>query len=261
MDKATYLKRKSELTAEVISYKREKTCYTCFWLQENCLCYLIKPFATDIRFVILMHTMEAKKEKMGTGRICLATLQNSEVIIGVDFTKNNAVNALINDSANHCMVLYPGKNSLDISSDDVAPLLEHKRAGRRLVVFLIDGTWTCAKKMMTLSGNIRQLPRVSFTATHESIFFIKEQPAKYCLSTLESIHWFLSEADRRGVETLPAQPQDNLILVFQSMIDFNVMCAKDPSRSSYRGNKTGYSLQENRQKRKPTSGRSIVLID
>jgi DTW domain-containing protein len=259
MNKADYLQRKEKLAASSIAYKREKTCYTCYWLEEYCRCPMIKPFETEVRFVILMHIMEAKQEKLGTGRICQATLRNSEIIVGIDFTENQKVNDILANPANHCLVLYPGAHSLNISSDDISPLLDQKKIGKKLVIFLIDGTWRCAKKMMTLSKNIQRLPRISFSANHESIFFIKEQPAKFCLSTLESIHFFLGEAHRRGLENLPNRPQDNLIVVFQSMIDFMVMCAKDPARSTYRGNKTGYSSRESRTKRKVKTGRSIVF--
>jgi DTW domain-containing protein YfiP len=258
MDKAAYLARKRKLAAEAVSYKREKTCYRCHWTEDLCLCPRIKAFATDTRFVILMHTMEAKREKAGTGRICRATLVNSEIIVGIDFTHHERVNALIADPGNHCLVMYPGEHSLNISNDDVTPLLAAKRDGRRLVVFLIDGTWPCAKKMMKLSANLQRLPRVSFSASHRSIFYIKEQPADYCLSTLESIHFFLGEADRRGVESLPGRPQDNLLIVFQSVIDFMVRCALDPSKSTYRRAKTGYTNPADRKKRKASSMRSIV---
>ena len=238
------------------------TCYSCRWPEAHCLCPRIKPFDTDTRFVILMHPKEYKREKNGTGHICRATLRNSAIIMGVDFTENPEVNALIADPGNLCLVLYPGERSLNISRDDVSPLLEAKRSGRKLVLFLIDGTWQCAKKMMTLSRNVRALPRLSFTATHESIFEIKEQPAAYCLSTLESIHHFLGEADRRGLESLPARPQDNLLDVFKSTIDFMLACALDPSRSRYRqGTPTGYTRREDRKKRAPTNGRGIILRD
>jgi len=261
MDKAAYLLRKREQGAAQAAFKREHTCYRCYWLEENCLCPLIRPFATETRFVLLMHPMEAKKEKLGTGRVCRATLVNSQIIVGIDFTGHEEVNALIRDPQNLCMVLYPGEKSLNISEDDIGPLAAAKTSGRRLVLFLIDGTWPCAKKMMSLSKNIRSLPRLSFTATQESIFEIKEQPAAYCLSTLESIHFFLGEADRRGVESLPGRPQDNLIAVFKSMIDFMLKCALDPARSNYRGVKTGYSKREDRRKRKQGAMRGIVFSD
>lgn len=262
MDKAAYLERRRLLLEGEARFKREKTCYKCHWIEEHCWCRLIEPFETGTRFVILMHPMEAKKEKAGTGRLCRAALVNSEIVVGIDFTLNERVNALIADPANLCMALYPGRKSLNVSEDDVTPLKDAQAAGRRLVVFLIDGTWQCAKKMMTLSRNVRALPWISFTAGHESIFEIKEQPAAYCLSTLESIHHFLGEAHRRGVEHLPAKPQDNLIVVFKAMIEFMKRCALDPSKSSYRGNKTGYTHRADRKKRgQSSSGRNIVLLE
>lgn len=239
-----------------------RTCFTCWWPESLCLCPRIKPFDTETCFVILMHPKEAKREKNGTGRICRATLRNSRIIVGVDFTGHPEVNALIDDPGNMCRVLYPGETSLNVSQDDLSPLTEGKRDGRRLVVFLVDGTWQCAKKMITRSLNVRALPRISFTATHESIFEIKQQPAAYCLSTLESIHHFLCEADRRGLERLPGRPQDNLVEVFKSTIDFMLACALDPARSSYRsGERRGYTRKEDRRPRNPGSGRSIILRD
>ncbi len=260
MDKTTYLQRKQQAEAERAVFKKETTCLTCRWIRENCLCHLMKPFDTETRFVILMHPMEAKKEKLGTGRIVHAIVQNSEIIVGIDFTEDRRVNALIHDPENFCMALYPGAKSLNISSDDVTPLRDSKKSGRRLVLFLLDGTWQCAKKMIKQSENIRGLPRLSFSPQRESVFTIKEQPADFCLSTLESIHYFLGEADRRGLESLPGQPQDNLMVVFKHMIDFMLACALDPNRSTYRLTKTGYSKKEDRTRRKQ-SMRSIVLLD
>ena len=157
------------------------------------------------------------------------------------------------------MVLYPGEKALDISRGDVTPLLREREAGRRLTVFLIDGTWQCAKKMMTLSHNIRSLPRISFAPAGESVFEIKEQPAPWCLSTLESIHRFLDESDRCGLESLPGRPQDTLMDVFRSMIEFSLRCAADPSLGSYRVSKTGYTARAERRKR--ANARGIFLRD
>jgi DTW domain-containing protein YfiP len=258
MDKATYLLKKLEQKENSESFKRESFCFKCHRVTVNCLCSLIKPFESKTHFVLLMHPMEAKKEKMGTGRICLASLKNSTLITGVDFTEDEQVNALINDSSNYCVVLYPGERSLNISSDDVSPLLS--LGERRLVVFLIDGTWPCAKKMMRLSKNIHSLPRLSFTATQQSIFIIKEQPAEFCLSTLESIHFFLSECERRGLESLGGQ-QDNMIEVFKAMVQFQIECAADPTLPSYRNEKNGYTRKAERRKSKKWGTNRIVFRD
>lgn len=207
--------------------------------------------------------MEAKKEKMGTGRISLAMLANSHMIMGVDFSDDIEVNDLINDPNNHCLTMYPGEKSLNVSEHDVTPLNNLLAAKKNIIVFLIDGTWPCAKKMMRLSKNIKALPRVSFTATHTSIFEIKEQPADYCLSTLESIHFFIQECNRRKVEETH-KAEDQMITVFKAMIAFQMECALNPSLSSYkRGSKLGYSKKEDRVKAKKwlTKSRSVILPD
>jgi DTW domain-containing protein YfiP len=208
-----------------------------------------------------MHPKEARRERLGTGRLAHAALPDSEIIVGVDFTADPRVNALLADPGNLCMVLYPGANALDVSAGDVTPLLRSAESGRRLTLFLIDGTWQCAKKMMTQSRNIQTLPRISFAPAGESIFEIKEQPAPWCLSTLESIHRFLDEADRRGLESLPGRPQDTLLDVFRSMIEFSLRCAADPSLNSYRGSRTGYTTRAERAKRKRSNARGLFLRD
>jgi DTW domain-containing protein YfiP len=261
VNKEAYLRRKAERESGTAAFKRERICPRCRWVEALCLCPHIQPFWTATRFVILMHPMEARKVKLGTGRLCHAALHNSEIRVGIDFTSDRDVNALIADPRNLCMVLYPGASSLNISTDDLSPLRQARAEGRRLVVFLVDATWQCAKKMMTQSLNIRNLPRISFTAVRESVFRIKQQPASYCLSTLESIHQFLEEASRRGLEVLPDRPQDSLMRVFQAMIDFAIECARDPSRASYRKGPRGYSPKEKRLPRRKTSGRNIILRD
>jgi DTW domain-containing protein YfiP len=261
VDKAAYLARKRALAEQVPDYPRARLCPRCHWLPHICRCPWIRPFATRTRFVLLMHPKEARRERLGTGRLAHAALPESEIIVGVDFTRDPRVNALIADPGNLCMVLYPGERALDLSAGDVTPLLRETAAGRRLTVFLIDGTWQCAKKMMTLSGNVRALPRISFAPAGESVFEIKEQPAPWCLSTLESIHRFLDEADRRGLESLPGRPQDTLMDVFRSMIEFSLRCASDPSLNSYRGSKTGYTTRAERARRKRTNARGIFVKD
>ncbi len=258
MDKETYLKNKQARQSQAPHYKRESLCFDCFRLKQHCLCSLIKPFETNTYFVLLMHPMEAKKEKLGTGRLCKASLKNSQIIIGIDFTQDDQVNALIRDPGNECMVLYPGEKALNISSDDIATL---KSLGpKRLVLFLIDGTWPCAKKMMKLSTNIKSLPRLSFTSTRPSLFVIKEQPADFCLSTLESIHFFLNESERRGLEILN-HCHDNMLDVFKVMVDFQIECAKNPELPSYRKSDSGYTAKEDRAKSKKWGTRRILHRD
>jgi DTW domain-containing protein YfiP len=213
----------------------------------------MKPFDTEIQFVILIHPMEAKKEKLGTGRMTKAILKNSKLIMGIDFSENDEVNLLINNPENSCYVLYPGDNAINITTDDIAPL-----SNKKITIFVIDGTWPCAKKMMKLSTNLHTLPRISFTANHQSIFEIKQQPADFCLSTIESIHFLLSECERRGLLTLNNAHQ-NMLDVFKAMIDFQLKCASDPNIPSFRTGARGYKKKEARIRSKKWETRKIIL--
>jgi len=42
-----------------------------------------------------MHPKEYKKEKNGTGHMTQLQLENSEIIVGVDFTNNKRVNEIL----------------------------------------------------------------------------------------------------------------------------------------------------------------------
>jgi len=42
-----------------------------------------------------MHPKEYKKEKKGTGYMTNLQLENSEIIVGVDFTNNERINKLL----------------------------------------------------------------------------------------------------------------------------------------------------------------------
>jgi DTW domain-containing protein YfiP len=141
--------------------------------------------------------------------LCLA---GSSLFVGVRFDEHPGVNAILRDPKNLCVVLYPGKDSINIEEKD-------RQAGglavaedRRLVVFVIDGTWPCAKKMLERSPRIAVLPRISFTSTKLSEYKIRKQPREYCLSTVEAVH--------RVLEILePSLDASNLLLVFREMVN------------------------------------------
>lgn len=254
MDKITYLKNKSKLLEQAV-FQKETFCYRCYKPQKNCLCEHIIAFDPIFQFVILLHPMEARKEKMGTGRITHAFLENSKIITGVDFSNNSEVNSLIE---NHpCFVLYPGETALNISKDDCSEIKKKIARNDKVVIFVIDGTWPCAKKMMKLSTNLHHLPRISFDVEKESMFEIKEQPSKYCLSTIESIHLLLDELSRREVLELKNK-HHQMLVPFKIMIEFQKQCALDPSLDSYR-RKKAFKPKEERKPSKKWETRSILF--
>ena len=151
-------------------------CLGCRRRLATCVCSLIGPFETESRFVILMHPKEFKKEKVGTGRFTHLVLENSEILVGIGFDEDSRLQAILADPTYETFVLYPGSSSIDLSETRNAERLSRKR----LQFIVIDGTWSCAKKMMRLTTALHHLPRVSFATQRISEFKVKQQPGAEC---------------------------------------------------------------------------------
>ena len=192
-------------------------CYVCYRAKKNCLCGSIKPFSTRMRLVILMHPKEARKQKTGTARLAKLCLTNAELLIGTDFTRNERVNSLLQDPSCNPFVLYPGPKAVNFKT----PGVELTAEGKTLLVFVVDGTWACAKSLLNKSQNIRALPRLSFSRSYTSRFAIKKQPREHCVSTIEAIYYLCEEAQEAGYENLKAKNKI-LMAVLKKLVDTQI---------------------------------------
>ena len=206
---------KNNFSKEVQSANREE-CYACYRAKKNCLCDSIKPFPTRMRFVILMHTKEARRQKTGTARLAKLCLTNAELLIGTDFTRNERVNSLLRDPSYSPFVLYPGPEAVNFKILGTDPAY-----GKTLLIFVIDGTWECARRLLNRSQNIRALPRLSFSRSYSSQFAIKKQPMEHCISTIEALYYLCAEAEEAGYENLKAQ-SENLMVVFKKLVESQI---------------------------------------
>ncbi len=197
-------------------------CYRCNWPQPHCWCGSITPMPTRTKFVILMHPYEHKRVKANTGRLTHLCLADSELHLGIGFDEHEAVQALINDPRNFPVLLYPGRDSRDLSKGEL-PVAD--LAGRRLVVFLLDATWRLVRPMFRTSLSLQRLPRIMFTNAAPSRYIIKRQPEPGCLSTLEATHELLGALDRAGLDVY-SQPTQ-LIDLFHRMQDFQIRRAAE----------------------------------
>jgi DTW domain-containing protein YfiP len=137
--------------------------------------------------VILQHPKEGRNA-IGTGRLAHLALSNSLLLQGIDFSADPHLNALLSDPGSSCAILYPGPQSRSLnqlSENDRAELMPR---GRRLVLFVIDGTWASARPILRRSKNLATLPRVSFSASGLSGYAgLRKQPREDCFSTVEAI--------------------------------------------------------------------------
>lgn len=218
-------------------------CYRCFWPQKLCWCASLQPMVTRTRFVFLMHPKEFKEEKAGTGRLTHLCLPNSELHMDKGFDGHERVRELIADPANFPVLLYPGREAVNLSEPTHLPGFRQQFGSRQLVVFLLDATWGGARKMLNQSPGLQRLPRLMFTPSAPSRYIIKQQPAEGCLSTLEAVHELLTVLARTGLDEYPEPEQ--LLGLFQRMQDFQIKCAADPARGGYR--RQPYSRPEERK--------------
>lgn len=204
-------------------------CYRCGVRVTTCVCPDITPLKTRMKLVLLMHPKEFKKQRLGTGRMTHASLSESEIIMGVDFSADARVNALIADEGNFCTVLWPGDNAIPWDGNEN---LTAQLGDRRLVVFLLDGTWNCARKMYRLSPNLQALGKLALAPTKPSAFVIKQQPDVRCLSTIEATQLLFETLEGAGLED--AQDWPSLMRPFLKMNEQQIRMASDPDRKAYR---------------------------
>lgn len=225
--------KKTDPTKDIRPAHREY-CYACRRAKVNCLCGSIKPFATKMRFVILMHDREAREQKTGTARLAKLCLTNAELLIGTDFTHNDRVNSLLGDPAYSPFVLYPGPEAVNFKTPGHALCAE----GKTLLIFVVDGTWRLARQLLSKSRNVRALPRLSFFRSYVSQFAIKRQPMRHCVSTIEAIYHLCNEAGEAGYENLNAQ-NEALMVVFKKLVDSQLNYARGKGRRREDNQKRG----------------------
>lgn len=165
--------------------------------------------------MILSQPREAK-HRLGTGRMAHLCLSNSLLFEGVDFSADDRVRRALQDPVNYPVLLYPSKDSVNLSGQLSEERMALTPAGRRLLVFVLDGTWKSVRKMIRLSRNVANLPKICFEPPSPSSYRIRRQPKAHCYSTLEAIHQVL---DLFAPRTPSRRPHDNLLTVFRSVID------------------------------------------
>ncbi|MDZ4678682.1 MAG: tRNA-uridine aminocarboxypropyltransferase [Oligoflexia bacterium] len=200
---------------EVQSYR--EFCYTCRQPKVHCYCCYIQKFDPQIKFVILIHPIEVKR-RIASGRMSHLCLDNSELIIGHDYSQNKNVNLILNNPNYYPVILYPGQQSTNIS-----PLTTTQRASlfpknKMLTIFVVDGTWNTARTMVRLSSNLHHLPKICFSPPGPSNFRVRKQPAPGCYSTLEAIHHTIELIGTTQGFNTDVRVHDRLLYVFDKMV-------------------------------------------
>ena len=194
-------------------------CRRCRRPQSGCYCSLISPFESEPRFIILSQPREAK-HRLGTGRMAHLCLANSSLFEGVDFSADKRVNREINDPANCPVLLYLSPASINLTRQLWSERPTLFPGNRKLVVFVLDGTWKSVRKMIRSSRNLARLPKICFDPPTPSAYRIRREPRPECYSTIEAIHQVIELFAFGTVSEAPSSRlHDTMLEVFRSVID------------------------------------------
>ena len=175
-----------------------------------------------------MHPKEFKKTKNGTGHFTHLSLPNSKIFIGIDFTHHKYINDILDDKTKNCYVLYPHKDSIKLNEQSI------QQPNKTNVIFIIDSTWACSVKLLRVSTNLHNLPKISFQHTKISAFKIKTQPNIYCLSTIESTLCILELLTNHKIEDITNEQLENFLEPFNQMVAYQVKCNIESGDGSVR---------------------------
>jgi DTW domain-containing protein YfiP len=193
-------------------------CFRCMQTSEQCYCQQIQKFDPKIKFVILIHPIEVRR-RFATGRMSHFSLQNSELIRGQNYSDDSRVNLILKNPDYYPVVLYPGLQSLNLTHLDDEERKEIFPKNKKPIIFVIDGTWNTAKKMVRLSENLCSLPRICFTPPGPSNFRIRKQPKIECYSTIEAIHQTIELVGEGVGFDVTSRAHDALLNVFDGVVE------------------------------------------
>ncbi|MBS1958156.1 MAG: DTW domain-containing protein [Bdellovibrionales bacterium] len=214
-----YLERRR---LRLLDAQAQRFCQRCLRPTGHCFCAEIRAIDPGIEFAILVHPIE-RRRKIATGRMAHLSLKNSHFISGHDFTDNARVNAFITNSAYQCVVMYPGPQALKIDEPG-ATRSSFFDSGKKLTVFVIDGTWHTARRTLRDSKNLQQLRRICFSSIEPSLFRVRKQPAPECFSTIEAIHRTIELLGPRYGFDVSTREHDQILRPFHWMVDIQIRC-------------------------------------
>jgi len=202
-------------------------CYDCNRVKSSCVCKYITKIDTKTKFILIMHPKEYRKTKNNTGKMTINSLPNSKIFVGIDFSQNEEINSLIDDKNNSCYVLYPNDNAINLNTNSI-------KNGKNIIIFIIDSTWACSKKILRVSKKLDLLPKISFTSDLVSNYQFKKQPNLHCLSTIESTLCILKLLNHHKIEEIEEKRLENFLTPFNKMIEYQIKKSSENTNIRYK---------------------------
>lgn len=161
-----------------------ETCFRCLRPRALCLCAELRPVPARTRIVILQHPREARLAICSAWLTRLA-LENAELHRGFSFEEDARVRALA--AAPGAALLFPGEGAVPVDAVATPPD----------VMFVIDGTWLQAEKMIGVNPTLAALPRIAVHPAEASGYgALRREPAPGHLPTIEAVALALGALER-----------------------------------------------------------------
>lgn len=151
--------------------------------------------------VFLQHPRE-RHVAIGTARMAHLALEGSALVEGVTLDDHPLVSQEM--MAGGAAVLFPG--------EEAQPLEAWRHAPPR-ALFVLDGTWAQARKLLKLNPRLAALPRVGFTPAAPGNYRIRKEPSDECLATIEAV------ASVLGILEGDPPRYQQLLVPFDYMVD------------------------------------------
>lgn len=160
-----------------MSIEPRRECPRCGRPEVTCYCAHVERLATRTKLLVLQHPREHGKA-VGTARMAALCLESAEVAVGVDFTEDARVQALLCDPARPAILLYPGPEAKDLARD---------RPEGPVTLVVVDGTWHQARSLTRKNPWLLSLPQYAFEPEKPSEYRIRREPRADYVSTIEAV--------------------------------------------------------------------------
>ena len=203
---------------------RREICRRCLQPRLNCYCAALAPQESQTRWIFLQHPGEARNP-VGTARMAHLSLPGSRLFVGVDFSLERRLLALIAASERPA-VLFPAEESRVLGECDSDALPD--------TLIVIDGTWSQARKIWKTNDFLRALPACRLPPTPPSRYRIRTEPAAHCVSTIEAV--------AAALQAIDGQDHEAMLAPFLSLVSRQAGFGEAPDRSPRRRLRTPRGL-------------------
>ncbi len=189
------------------------SCRRCLRPTDFCACAELPVIRSRTRVVLLQHPRESRLAICSAWLTRIA-LENSELHRGVAFEDHAAVQAAA--AFPGAALLFPGDGAVRADAIADAPP----------VLFVVDGTWPQAEKMLRATPTLAALPRIRVAPERASGYGdLRREPGREHLSTAEAVALALGALERDPARFAP------LVRAFRASVEKQLACARGERRS------------------------------